>query len=238
MNLYKHRLASQGSYTYASYVYIVYRHANNNTFALMQNMKKEKQNLWEFPSPAVKGCGYQMGPIKIYCLTLVVQRWIQRLCSTTKGTRERRWRDVLGRHSKPRGGWGAFYPSHSNRHSLIFPFNISNPLSWGICQDNVRNAAMFLNQLPYYWKPGDLSAKDLQLLLKRCSNDLFLTKRCYLCAAHISFSPESGYLKFFFFLGYLKCTKPPVVTSTAISILSATRIQSALEQCLERIFIP
>ena len=149
-----------------------------------------------------------MGPIKIYCLTLVVQRWIQRLCSSTKRTRERRWRDVLGRHSKPRGGWGAFYPSDSNRHSLIFPFNISTTLSWGICQDNVRNAAMFLNQLPYYWKPGDLSAKDLQLLLKRCSNDLFLTRRCYLCAAHISFSPESGYLKFFFFLGYLKCTNP------------------------------
>ena len=139
-----------------------------------------------------------MGPIKIYCLTLVVQRWTQRLCSTTKGTRERRWRDVLGRHSKPRGGWGAFYPSDSNRHSLIFPFNISTTLSWGICQDNVRNAAMFLNQLPYYWKPGDLSAKDLQLQLKRCSNDLFLTRRCYLCAAHISFSPESSYLKYFF----------------------------------------
>ena len=64
-------------------------------------------------------------------------------------------------------------------------------------EDNVRNAAMFLNQCAY-WKPGDLSAKDLQLLLKRCSNDLFLTRRCYLCAAHISFSPESGYLKFFF----------------------------------------
>ena len=74
-------------------------------------------------------------------------------------------------------------------------------------EDNVRNAAMFLNQCAY-WKPGDLSAKDLQLLLKRCSNDLFLTRRCYLCAAHISFSPESGYLKFFFFLGYLKCTNP------------------------------
>ena len=86
-----------------------------------------------------------------------------------------------------------------------FPF-ISTSLSWGICQDNVRNAAMFLNQCAY-WKPGDLSAKDLQLLLKRCSNDLFLTRRCYLCAAHISFSPESGYLKFFF-LGYLKCTNP------------------------------
>ena len=71
-----------------------------------------------------------MGPIKIYCLTLVVQRWIQRLCSTTKGTRERRWRDVLGRHSKPRGGWGAFYPSDSNRHSLIFPFNISTTLHY------------------------------------------------------------------------------------------------------------
>ena len=34
-----------------------------------------------------------------------------------------------------------------------FPF-ISTSLSWGICQDNVRNAAMFWNQLPYR-KPGD-----------------------------------------------------------------------------------
>ena len=38
MNLCKHRLASQGSYAYT--ITVVYRHGNNNTFALMQEMKK------------------------------------------------------------------------------------------------------------------------------------------------------------------------------------------------------
>ena len=64
MNLYTHRLASQGSYTYASYVYIVYRHANNNTFALMQNMKKTNKIFENFHNQLSKGADTRWAPSK------------------------------------------------------------------------------------------------------------------------------------------------------------------------------